>query len=322
MLLDPNLTVASDTESSLAEDSFGNEQVAEADEQIYADEVSSDKQPQQKEAGPASSDQQKDQILQRAREIAKQEKAKKEKKQLAKTNKSASASERPAHQASIVSKAKQAAEKAKKAKTKEGGGGESESGAADHQNKSTLDKAQLIRDATHGDPRKVVGDILDQKLHAGRRVGDALFGIWAVLTIITFPTIIGGLFSLFMLNLLLVSPNTNYRITRWLLEFILDFVGVGEVLTVLAQSGVTKIDVKLHPMEKLGIIAIDFGFFIALMTVITLVVTLLCYGTGLDGSGWVATFAGGPAGWLIDWYRGDSTGSTIVQACQSFNTSK
>ncbi len=41
-----------------------------------------------------------------------------------------------------------------------------------------------------------------------------------------------------------------------------------------------------------------------------------CKASGLDGSGWIATFASGPVGWAVDLYRGDSLGSNFIAVCK------
>ena len=41
-----------------------------------------------------------------------------------------------------------------------------------------------------------------------------------------------------------------------------------------------------------------------------------CKASGLDGSGWIATFASGPVGWAVDLYRGDTLGSNFIAVCK------
>ncbi|QQS22671.1 hypothetical protein IPM19_03505 [bacterium] len=42
-----------------------------------------------------------------------------------------------------------------------------------------------------------------------------------------------------------------------------------------------------------------------------------CHASGADGSGWIATIAGGPITWAVDWFRGDTLGSSFVEACKN-----
>lgn len=331
LLDDPTNRQASESESSLAEGSFSNGQqevlldevrefqpsntVEQADKQIYADTFNYIP-PEQRQ-------------VQRAKQKAKpkqDQQAVREKVKQIKNQKPPEKKKQPQKKFSPFQEEK--IDKAKKLSPKNKDKDKVDPGKSNKENPEQESLAQrlkpdtkkLVHDATHGDPRQVVGDLADQYLHAGRRMGDILFLVWGLLSIITLPTIIGGIFSLMMLNLLLVSPNTNFRITRWLLEFILDFFGVGEVLTVAMQFGVTKIDVKINFIEKLGIIFIDVAIFVILIAIIALATTLICHFSGLDGTGWIATILGGPAGWAIDLYRGDKLGSSVINACQQFNS--
>lgn len=181
------------------------------------------------------------------------------------------------------------------------------------EDKSTSEKlkpdlGKLAHDATHGDPRKIVGELGDQYLHAGRRIGDSLFFLWTLLTLGSIPLVLGLLITFPMLNLLLISPNWCFRITRWILDIILDFFGVGEALTVIQQFGITKVDVKISGWQKATIIAIDAVVLVFLLLVFVFIVTIFCYSVG-GGAGWVI------AKILDFWNQTGGLFAEIRQAC-------
>jgi hypothetical protein len=71
---------------------------------------------------------------------------------------------------------------------------------------------------------------------------------------------------------------------------------------------------------KLVTAALDGVILLLILAVIVFAIVMYvtaCAATGFDGSGWVATIAGGPVTWIIDAYRGDDLGSVFAESCKA-----
>ncbi|HEY4506436.1 MAG TPA: hypothetical protein VJJ24_03255 [Candidatus Paceibacterota bacterium] len=135
---------------------------------------------------------------------------------------------------------------------------------------------RTLKKATRG-PRKMVADMVDERLKIGEKIGSLLWLIWMILTVIgfigSFITFgITGLMVLPVLNLLLVSPKLVYKITI----LILDFVGVGEVLTVINKIGLDKVKIVVAGWQKATIIALDAVVITIYALVISLMISTTC----------------------------------------------
>ena len=106
-----------------------------------------------------------------------------------------------------------------------------------------------------------------------------------------------------MLNMLLIAPKLNYRITIWILEGVLDFFGVGEVITAVNQIGFTKLDIKIGPFAKFGIIAIDICYGFLLLGFLAFVMSIACWAAG----GWGGT--------LLGWMDSSGIITTLNEIC-------
>lgn len=110
------------------------------------------------------------------------------------------------------------------------------------------------------DPKQAAAQLADQALGAGTHIGDILFIIWGLLFLAGGIVPILGLFNAIgagvVFNLLLISPKTVYRLT----ELILDLVGFGEALQVLDKFGLSKTDIHLRGITKVGVVMVDIIF--------------------------------------------------------------
>ncbi len=295
--------------------------VEEADKQIYSD-------------APArrSSQPNKDGVLEKARQIAARNRKTKEKPNASpeaeKKTKTAEKKKDKAHdkpataKQKILQKAKAAADKArelkdkaKKARAKKEGESEEGETKEGRLKKMLPDKAQLLYDATHGDPRKIVGDLADQYLHYGAIIGFALWAIWMTLAIGgLIPFLIPGLICAVVLNVLLVSPKSVYRISKWILEL----VGVGEALTVVDTVGAAKADIRLAGWMKFTIIVYDlmlFMLFIGILAFIFAIGKWICDQTGLSSEGVIGTVTSGVVSIL-----GGENGAAATEMCKNLQS--
>jgi hypothetical protein len=147
----------------------------------------------------------------------------------------------------------------------------------------------------NADPRSKVADAADEYIHLGRKIGYILTLTWIIITVIlTTLLYLPGIIGVAMLILLLVKPQWNYRITVWILEGVLDFFGVGEVLTAINQFGFTKVKIELNFIEKFFIISVIVVYFFGILMLLAFLISIWCWSVG----GWGGTLAS----WL------DSTG--------------
>ena len=131
-----------------------------------------------------------------------------------------------------------------------------------------------LKDLAAKDPRKLTAKALDL-VWVGRRVGDVMFMVWLIVTIILSIFLIApGIIGLLMLNLLLIWPKAVYKITVWILVFI---PAVGEVVKTVDSVGLGKVDIKLNGVEKYFIIVVDLIWFIGMLALFGFIMTIICY---------------------------------------------
>jgi hypothetical protein len=163
---------------------------------------------------------------------------------------------------------------------------------------NNLDVGKIADKAEHGDLRGAVGEAATE-LGVGKKIGDILFVIWGLMFFLSGAMPLLGLFNaipfFLIFNLLLFSPKTVYRIT----EFILDAVGVGEILQAADKAGLGKTKITIRGFEKAGIIILDLGFVLWQLLALVIPLYFLCqvagFGSNIPGLNTILNVAGAGA---------------------------